>query len=138
MTPASKPVEQLEIGEDHCFIAIAAAGMSFGEPGNKFPVGCRKLLLLVSRPSGEFDDFLQGFEFFAGAGAHQLKTNAELMARGILGILERRAQYAQSSAGRVEMSWPRGKEPILELFDELLFVRGFLNFGKAVEVRVAA
>src|SRR3954470_4795656 len=112
--------------------------MSFGQPGNELPIGCGKLLLLMSGAGSEFDHLLQRLELLARARTHELELNAKLMTGGMLGILHGLAEHAQRGAGGIEMRRARGEKPVFELFDHLLFLGGLLDFSKAVEVCVAA
>jgi hypothetical protein len=136
LTPAGEPLEEFEVGQDERVLAIGLAGVGFGEPLDEFPVGGLEQFLFVGGAGGEFYDFQERLEFFAGAGAEQVKLDAEAMPRGLVVIGLDAADDAEGGARRIEVAQGGREKPMLELLHELPFLLGFLDLGKMVEIGV--
>ena len=136
VAPAGEPVEEFEVGEDEGVVAVASVGVGFGEPGDEVPVGGQKEFLFVRGADGEFDEFLEGLEFIAVAGAVEVELDGEAAACGVGLIGLRGAEDAQHGARGVEVDWLGREEPVFHFLDELPLEFGLLDFGEASEVGV--
>ena len=134
--PACQPVERLQMGEDHGFIAVGPPHVALRQPLDEFPIFVRKQLLLVRRPIGQIRQFSESFELLTRSWTRQAELDCQAMKGRIELVGLNPAEHAQRSPRRVQVLRSGWKQPVFEVFDQGLLMGGMLDLGKAVEIAI--
>jgi len=136
LAPTRQPLQQFKVGQYERLVAVRARRMGFREPLDEFPVRGLEQFLFMRRARRQFDDFRQGLVLFTRARTEQKKLDAQPAPRRMFVVRLRAAKDPQRRARGIQMHGRRGKEPALQLLDELLLLLRLLDLGEVVEIGV--